>query len=745
MTAGSWLRATIGPYRVVEFVGAGGMGEVYRAVDTRTNETVAIKILTNARGIPALVERFRNEARIQAALRHPNVAAMREFREHDGSPCIVMEFVDGETLEQLIERHGAPPLGQALALAASVIDAVGYLHSRGIIHRDIKATNVKVATDGTIRLLDFGIAKGPGSPALTAVGSVIGTLQSLAPEQLDGKPATRRSDIWQLGVLLYELVTGRHPFAGGSADGAADRMTARIRAGRYTAPSRVSRAPSAVDRIVGCCLRVNPRDRYASCEALLTDLRGLMEPAAPPAERVRILPRISGEVLVRARSNAPLIGALGAAAIAIAFLIWSLAGAPPQPPRDPVPLAHGSPIVAATAMDTAAAASRLTRDERVITINTVAGSAEVWRDGRKVGETPYRLTAAVGDPISLVLRREGYEDTPVVFDVTEGRSEYSIVMRRISEPISSRPTSAIWTLALGWFAFPWSRRRRTSGGPTMTTGLTVPGSLAAEARVVIGMASDPGCVRQENEDTVRVVRPTPETVNGDGLLAVVCDGMGGHAAGETASRIAADTIARHYIRKETEPGEALARAVRQANRAVFDAARSDPRLAGMGTTCTAVVLGGGFAWCAHVGDSRCYLVREGEIFLMTEDHSAVMELVREGSLSRDEARRHPDKNVICRALGSHRDVDVTVWPQPFALRPGDRLLLCSDGLCDVARDDEMRAIVQDAPPHDACVRLIGLARDRGAPDNVSVVVLAVPESFGTTLPRETRPVPVVPQ
>ncbi len=217
MAVGSRVRDTIGNYRLIEFLGAGGMGEVYRGVHLSTGSTMAVKILTAVDRLPSLTERFRNEARIQSLLQHPNIAHLEEFLEGDGAPCIVMEYVDGETLDQRVHRRGALPQEEAFSIAASVIDAVGYLHERGIIHRDIKPSNVKVTEAGVVKLLDFGIAKGPGSPALTTQGSVIGTLQSLAPEQLSGSPATRLTDIWALGVVLYELATGQHPFSRGRA------------------------------------------------------------------------------------------------------------------------------------------------------------------------------------------------------------------------------------------------------------------------------------------------------------------------------------------------------------------------------------------------------------------------------------------------------------------------------------------------------------------------------------------------
>ncbi|HRP09139.1 MAG TPA: SpoIIE family protein phosphatase, partial [Gemmatimonadales bacterium] len=210
-----------------------------------------------------------------------------------------------------------------------------------------------------------------------------------------------------------------------------------------------------------------------------------------------------------------------------------------------------------------------------------------------------------------------------------------------------------------------------------------------------------------------------------------------------ASRLATSVLATHYHRKPDDPGRSLADAVRTANRIIHEAGTADPGLAGMGTTCTAIVIHSGRAWCAHVGDSRCYLVRDGGILLMTEDHSSVMELVREGTISASEARNHPDKNVILRALGSHRDVEVAVWPRPFALEPGDRLLLCSDGLYDLATDDDILAAVGGAAPQDACDHLVELARARGAPDNVTVIVVAVPAGTAGDQMRITRPVPVV--
>jgi serine/threonine protein phosphatase PrpC len=739
MSAGSLVRATIGQYRLIELIGAGGMGEVYRGVHVRTGGTVAVKVLIGAAHMPKYLERFRNEARIQAQLRHPNIAALYDFMEYDQTPCIVMELVDGETLEQLVERRGALPVDEVVRLSADVVDAVRYLHDRNIIHRDIKLSNAKVDASGAVRLLDFGIAKGPGSPALTTVGSVIGTLQALAPEQLDGAPASERTDIWSLGVLVYELATGRHPFAADGADG----ITARIRAASFTLPSRVATGlPAEIDDVVARCLRAKPRDRYASCADLLHDLRAIADARRRAADHAT-----AGRPVRFPRLQLNL--AIGAAGVAAALLVASLVTKPatarkPVAPT-PVPGAANTSAPRASVIPAGSAAPDAT--ERTVTVNIITGTADVWREGKLVGQTPYHVTAPIGEHVALVLRQAGHEDEPVAFDVTEGRTEYSILMRPRMSPTPNDPPLPDAAIAtLGWFVLPWRRRRRaveaslTVERPAMEDA----SGLGVESRIIVGIATDPGCVRQENEDTIRVIRYSAESRNGAGLLAIVLDGMGGHAAGEVASRVAADELEREFTDSTGDAGEALVNAIRAANRAVIAAAKTSPDLAGMGTTCTALVVRQGLAWCAHVGDSRCYLVRDDEIFLMTEDHSAVMAMVRDGSLSLEQARQHPDKNVISRALGSRLEVEVTTWPRPFVVRPGDRFFLCSDGLYDVVGDDELRDVVRSLDPLGACERLVALAKEHGAPDNVSVAVLAVPEQFGDHAARTTRDLPILP-
>lgn len=258
---------------------------------------------------------------------------------------------------------------------------------------------------------------------------------------------------------------------------------------------------------------------------------------------------------------------------------------------------------------------------------------------------------------------------------------------------------------------------------------TAPGTLpalAAELTITASLLSDPGCQRAINEDCGSWIVPEDEeTLARKGRLMIVADGMGGHAAGETASRIAVEIITRSYFASSLPPGAALERAVIDANGAILTAARNSHRLTGMGTTCTALALHDGAAWSAQVGDSRLYLVRGGEIYLMTEDHSAVMEMVRRGHMTIAEARRHSDKNIILRALGVQREISVSLWQFPFLLQPDDYFVLCSDGLYDLVSDEEISNSVLNNDPASACAQMIMLARARGGHDNITAGIVHV--------------------
>jgi protein phosphatase len=246
--------------------------------------------------------------------------------------------------------------------------------------------------------------------------------------------------------------------------------------------------------------------------------------------------------------------------------------------------------------------------------------------------------------------------------------------------------------------------------------------------------SDAGCHRAINEDcgSFQAIHQSG-TEAGQSALMVVADGMGGHAAGEVASRLAVETVSRLYQKQAAHPTIALEQAFLLANQQIYQAAQTHQQWQGMGTTCTALAVCAGLAFAAHVGDSRLYLVRNQEIYLMSEDHSAVMEQARRGVLTPDEARTHPDKNVVLRALGTQPRVQVTTWHKPFPLRQADQFLLCSDGLSDLVADEEIKGCVLSTTPSEACERLVELAKNRGGYDNITVGLVrltARPPSFG---------------
>jgi|HubBroStandDraft_1064217.scaffolds.fasta_scaffold00190_5 serine/threonine protein phosphatase PrpC len=233
-----------------------------------------------------------------------------------------------------------------------------------------------------------------------------------------------------------------------------------------------------------------------------------------------------------------------------------------------------------------------------------------------------------------------------------------------------------------------------------------------------------GKVRTNNEDSVTFVRPNAaEARKSHGVLAVVADGMGGHEAGELASKLAAEGIARGYYRSCATPPEALADAFREANREIFETSAKDPGLKGMGTTCVAAAILDDLAWWAWVGDSRLYLLRRGRIYRMSEDHTVVHEMVRRGLLTAEEAHCHPERSALARAMGTRESIELAVGAQPIHLADGDRLLLCSDGLHDLLTDEEIAEYAGETLVAASAERLLLLALERGGFDNISIVLL----------------------
>jgi serine/threonine protein phosphatase PrpC len=239
------------------------------------------------------------------------------------------------------------------------------------------------------------------------------------------------------------------------------------------------------------------------------------------------------------------------------------------------------------------------------------------------------------------------------------------------------------------------------------------------------LRTDVGLVRSENQDFGACTTPEEEhESHPGGRLLIVADGMGGHRGGATASRLAAETVKAQYLGSETtDIGSALRDALSRANARIFHEAQGNPELRGMGTTTSALAVRNGEAWFAHVGDSRIYLIRGEEIKQLTDDHSLVASMVREGLLTTKEAEVHPRRNVLQRSMGVGEEVEIDV-KGPFRLVENDTFILCSDGLHGLVKEDELKDVVRQ-PIEQAADEFLKRALERGAPDNVTVIVARV--------------------
>jgi serine/threonine protein kinase/Flp pilus assembly protein TadD len=296
-------------YEVLGTLGHGGMGEVFRARDTRLGRDVAIKVLPDAVASDAQrLARFDLEARTVAGLNHPNIVVLHSIEEDRGIRFLTMELVDGQTLDALVVPGGLAP-GRVLEIAAQVADALTAAHGRNVVHRDLKPTNIMLTRDGRVKVLDFGLAKlaggaGSGSadaeavtlPAVSFAGQVLGTLPYMAPEQVRGGTVDARSDLFAYGALLYELVTGRRPFTGATS---ADVSSAILRDTPPTISSLRADSGGGLDRIVSRCLEKDPQARFQSALEITRELRLLQQAEAPGAAA-------SGADIIRSLAVLPL-------------------------------------------------------------------------------------------------------------------------------------------------------------------------------------------------------------------------------------------------------------------------------------------------------------------------------------------------------------------------------------------------------------------------------------------------------
>jgi serine/threonine protein kinase len=309
----------IGPYEIVAWLGAGGMGEVYRARDARLGRDVAIKVIaTTLAADPSRVHRFEQEARAAGQLNHPNILAVHDAGIHDGAPYIVSELLDGESLRTRLQAGAVPPR-KASDYARQAAEGLAAAHAKGIVHRDVKPDNLFITKDGRIKILDFGIAKlttgegeaagQTGVPTDTAAGTVVGTVGYMSPEQVRGEAVDARSDIFSIGTVLHEMLTGRPPF---SRETAADTMSAILK--EEPAGPLPAEVPPALARIIARCLEKSREARFQSARDLAFGLDVLSGTHATAGQAAGAAPR-------RWRTAVGVaIVALSVAAVAVSWL-----------------------------------------------------------------------------------------------------------------------------------------------------------------------------------------------------------------------------------------------------------------------------------------------------------------------------------------------------------------------------------------------------------------------------------------
>jgi serine/threonine-protein kinase len=407
--------AIVGSYRLAGFLGAGGMGEVHRATHMSTGQVVAIKVLSAPEIDARWLARVYHEARVLQGLSHPNIVKLHELVTREGRPCLVLEYAVGESLADVLKRRGRLVPRDALRVLHALADAVAHVHTREIVHRDLKPANVRVTADGNIKLLDFGISKSAHAAGLTQTGNVIGTPRYLSPEQLLGHEITPATDVWALGVLFYEMITGATPFAGTTEA----MLWSSIDAVDYEPPSRTlagtvdAATLRELDRIVASCLTRDPlrRPTAARLAATAATVFGTAQTPAPakmeqPAAPAAWQAPSTAQVKSWLERHWLMVTAVSAAVVLLALAL-ALS-----------PLFSGTVNPGGTrggSRARAAGQGAASADAGVHHIDITNGRATVLVNGKPAGETPVDYVGPIGETLKVELRQDGF--VPLHFEV----------------------------------------------------------------------------------------------------------------------------------------------------------------------------------------------------------------------------------------------------------------------------------------------------------------------------------------
>ncbi len=413
----------IAGYRLTRHIGSGGMGDVYKATHATLNREAAIKILFQKE----LANRFENEAYIQSSVNHPNIARLYEYVCNGDVHCIIMEFVEGESLDAYIHRKGKLSGEEAEKILVQISSALAYLHGKDIIHRDIKPANFKIQADGTVKMLDFGIAKHRYSPKFTQQGFVVGTTEYMAPEQFQ-QQVQKKSDIWSLGVMLYEMLTAYLPFE------ANNQVTLRARIARasFTDPKvLVPQIPESLMQVIEKSLRVNPASRMSAQEILsilkdktpkAASVPQVRKPLQMPAFKLPVMkmPEVKMPALKMPRLNKMHVGVLLGLVLLVVLLVTKDDKQPPPPPPPP---AEG--VVTVPEVEKPSSQFKL-----VINVQGTDNAEIILANGER-RKLPFETMGSNGEIVEGVIRANGFLDTLIKPVISHRKSVYTYELAKI--------------------------------------------------------------------------------------------------------------------------------------------------------------------------------------------------------------------------------------------------------------------------------------------------------------------------
>jgi len=382
-------------YRLTERIGSGGMGEVYKAYNSSLNRFAAVKVLYQK----DYAERFKHEAYIQSSVSHPNIAHLYEYVAFGDKPGIIMEYVEGESLDSLLRRKGKVSIEETENIIRQIAAALAYLHKKDIMHRDIKPQNFKIQADGTVKMLDFGIAKHKYSPKLTQSGFVVGTLEYLAPEQFQ-QQAELKSDTWALAVMTYELVTGYMPFEASNPA----TLRAIITKGIFTNPQiLVPDISLKLSTIIDKGLRINPASRIAA--ASIEDM----------FKHKKALEHLHAYKMFWVPFKKLLLPGLAAIALILFFIFYSKSNLP------------GTKIIPVDNNK-----SEMHEGKKIkITALGIDQAELIFPDGSRK-QLPHEVEGKEGDMFEFIIHADGYIDKKVEVVITPHRSSYEYNLSKIN-------------------------------------------------------------------------------------------------------------------------------------------------------------------------------------------------------------------------------------------------------------------------------------------------------------------------